>query len=104
MSKTVELSEPLGSIKTIVLREPRYSDLVDLQLPLTRVELANGASFLQETPSVLGQWIERLSDIDPTLLPQLCLRDVLAIRAAILGFFFAAVAPAPPADARNPIS
>lgn len=98
-AKTIELSEPLGSVETIVLREPRYSDLVDLQLPLTRVELANGASFLQETPSVLGAWIERLSDIDPNLLPQLCLRDTLKLRDAVLTFFIEAVTPVPIADA-----
>jgi hypothetical protein len=61
MSKTkvIELTEPIGAIKTIMLREPRCSDLTDLGMPATWVSLPGGGGFSQETPSVLGAWIER---------------------------------------------
>ncbi|MGB6177198.1 MAG: hypothetical protein WBF43_12880 [Methylocella sp.] len=102
-SKTIQLAEALGTVERIVLRAPRYADLADLGLPVTRVELAENASFLQETPSILASWIERLSDIDPKLLPQLCLRDTLALRGAVLGFFIEAVTQVPTADAVKPV-
>jgi hypothetical protein len=62
--KTVTLSAPIkwhrGVIKQIVLREPKYRDFMDLGLPTTWVSLADGGGgFSQETPSVLGAWIER---------------------------------------------
>jgi hypothetical protein len=102
-SKTIELTEPLkdhrGIIKKIVLREPQYSDFNDLGMPAQWVSLANGAGFLQETPAVLGQWIERLADVDPNCLPQLCLTDTLGLRSAVLGFFIEGAALPPTADA-----
>jgi hypothetical protein len=62
-TKTIELTEPIkdhrGMIKKIVFREPRYSDFIDLGMPTTWVSLADGGGFSQETPSVLGAWIER---------------------------------------------
>ena len=58
-TKTIELTEPIGKIKEITLREPRYADLIVLDMPATWVELPGGGGFLQETPSVLGAWIER---------------------------------------------
>jgi hypothetical protein len=102
-AKTVELTEPIrshrGVIKKIVLREPKYSDFIDLGMPTTWVSLADGGGFSQETPSVLGAWIERLADIDCNFLPQVCLRDTLALRGAVLGFFIEAVMPVPTAAA-----
>jgi Phage tail assembly chaperone proteins, E, or 41 or 14 len=96
--KTIELTEPIkshrGEIKEITLREPRYGDFVDLGTPTTWVSLPGGGGFSQETPSVLGAWIERLADIDPKFLPELCLQDTLELRSAVLGFF--EVPPAPP--------
>jgi len=90
-AKTIDLNEPLkdhrGVIKKIVLREPKYSDFIDLGMPTTWVSLSDGGGFSQETPSVLGAWIERLADIDPNFLGSLCLRDTLALRGAVLGFF-----------------
>jgi hypothetical protein len=100
-TRTIELSEPIrdhcGQIKTIVLREPRYSDFIDIGAPATWVSLGNGG-FSQETPAVLGQWIERLADIDPNLLPQLSLRDTLELRAAVFEFFYEAGQMHPAAD------
>jgi hypothetical protein len=93
-TKTVTLHEPIGAIKKIVLREPKLSDLVDLGMPATWVSLAGGGGFLQEMP-VLYQWIECLAaDIDPDYLGALCLRDALAVRGAVLAFFFDASVPA----------
>jgi hypothetical protein len=97
--KMIELSEPLGVIRTITLREPKYNDLIELDLPGAWVELPGGAGFFQVTPSVLAQWISRLSDIDTDFLGSLCLRDALALRSAVLGFFIEASAPVPAADA-----
>jgi Phage tail assembly chaperone proteins, E, or 41 or 14 len=100
-SKTINLSEPIkghhGMIKSVVLREPKYSDFIDLGMPTCWVSLSEGG-FSQETPSILGQWIERLADIDPNFLAQLCLRDTLALRGAVLSFFIEAALPLPTAD------
>jgi hypothetical protein len=87
-TRTIALSEPLGAIKKIVLREPRCADLSNLGMPAVWVSLPGGG-FLQEMP-VLYQWIERLADIDPDFLGALCLRDALAVRGAVLAFFFEA--------------
>jgi hypothetical protein len=101
-AKTIELSEPVkshrGLIKQIRLREPRYGDFMQIGMPTTWVSLADGGGFSQETPSILGAWIERLADVDPNFLPQVCLRDTLALRGAVLGFFIEAVMPVPTAD------
>jgi hypothetical protein len=100
-SKTISLTEPIrghqGMIKTIMLREPRYEDFIDLGMPTTWVSLSDGG-FSQETPSILGQWIERLADIDPNFLSRLCLRDTLALRGGVLSFFIEAMLPLPMED------
>jgi hypothetical protein len=104
MSKrTIDLIEPIkshrGMIKKIVLREPKYSDFIDLGMPATWVSLPNGGGFLQEEPAILGRWIERLCDVELTALELLPLRDVLAIRLAVVSFFTGAGPLPPTADA-----
>jgi hypothetical protein len=95
-TRTIELSEPIGAVTKITLREPRYADFVELGPPAQWVSLSNGAGFLQETPAILGQWIERLMlDVDPASLQDMSLRDTLAIRAAVFEFFYIAAAPPP---------
>lgn len=103
-TRTIELFEPIrdhcGQITKIVLREPRYSDFIDLGMPATWVSLPNGGGFLQEEPAVLGQWIERLCDVELTTLELLPLTDVLAIRLAVFSFFTGA-GPLPPTAAAD---
>jgi hypothetical protein len=81
-TKTIELSEPVkdhrSMIKKIVLREPQFSDFITLGMPSVWVSLADGGGFS---------------------LASLCLRDTLALRGAVLGFFIEAVMPAQTADA-----
>jgi hypothetical protein len=83
MPKTIELTQPIkgqhGPIKSISLREPKYGDFIDLGMPSVWVALADGG-FSQETPQILGQWIERLADCDPNFLSQLSLKDTLLLR------------------------
>jgi hypothetical protein len=98
-TKIVELSEPIGSLRVIVLREPRFSDFLMLGAPATWVQLPGGGGFLQDNPSVIAAFAERLSDIDPSVIPMLSLRDGLAIRALIIGFFIEAATPLEAADA-----
>lgn len=97
-SKTIYLTEPIkghgGMIASVTLREPKYADFIDLGMPTTWVSLSEGG-FSQETPSILGQWIERLADIDPNFLSQLRLRGTLALRGAVLSFFIEATLPLP---------
>lgn len=95
---TVNLTQPIKGhgrqeITKIVLREPKYGDFIDLGMPTTWVSLEKGG-FSSETPQLLGQWIERLADIDPNFLAQLSLRDTLALRGAVLNFFIEAAFPA----------
>lgn len=91
--KTIELSQPIKShrgelIKKIVLREPRYRDLMDLGMPSTWVAVPGGGGFEQESFTALEEWVNRLVDMDVNLLELLTLKDSLALRAAVRDFFF----------------
>jgi hypothetical protein len=84
----VDLTEPIrtdrGVITKISLREPRHDDFTDLGMPTRWMQMSPRAGYTQETSRGVGAWIERLADIDPKLLPQLCLRDTLMLRSLVL--------------------
>jgi hypothetical protein len=95
MSKTIALSQPIKgpggkSITAITLREPKYRDYMELDLPVIYVRLENGGGFQQETPSAMRVWVERLADCDPNLMEGLCLADTIALRDAVNDFFIEA--------------
>ncbi len=95
MSKTINLSQPINgpggkTINAITLREPKYRDYMELDLPVIYVRLENGGGFQQETPSAMRVWVERLSDCDPNFMEQICLADTIALRDAVNDFFIEA--------------
>lgn len=101
MPKTIQLSSPLAGpngvkITEITLRDPNFGDFVDLGFPVTYVAVKDGGGFEQETPSIVRDWIERLYDGDPNFLAFLNLRDTLALRDAVVGFFREAREPLAP--------
>ena len=78
-------------ITKIVLREPRYRDLMDLGVPSTWVAVPGGGGFEQESFTALEEWVNRLVvEMDVNFLELLSLKDALALRAAVRDFFFAA--------------
>lgn len=99
MPSKITLTEPIEGITEITLRPPTFADFVEIGAAATWVSLPNGAGFIQETPSVTGQWISRLSGLDLADLKPLSLRDTLALRDAVFGFF--AEAGAPPGEDQN---
>jgi hypothetical protein len=95
MSKTIALSQSIKGpggklIREIALREPKYRDYMELDLPVIYVRLENGGGFQQETPSAMRIWVERLADCDPNLMENLCLADTIALRDAVNDFFIEA--------------
>jgi hypothetical protein len=97
MAKIIELTTPIrdhrGLIRQIELREPRFVDFTDIGPPATWISL-QGGGFLQENPSALVRWIERLAGIDPLFIEAMSLHDGLVLRAAILALFQAEIPPA----------
>lgn len=89
--KTIKLSTPInwhrGQIKEIILREPKYRDYMKFGEPTTWVSVNEGGAFLQENVQTLARWIEELADCEVTALDQLSLKDTLALRGAVRGFF-----------------
>jgi hypothetical protein len=75
-------------ITKIVLREPRYRDLMDLGVPSTWVAVPGGGGFEQESFTALEEWVNRLVvEMDVNFLELLSLKDSLALRAAVRDFF-----------------
>ena len=71
-SKTIELSEPIGKISKIVLRDPTFADLVEIGLI----------------------WILKLADADAITLDALCPEDAAALREAAISLLLEASTPA----------
>jgi hypothetical protein len=70
--KKITLSVPIKGhrefISEIELREPKYADFIALGVPVTWVSLAEGGGFSSESAALIGEWIERLSNVEPALL------------------------------------
>lgn len=89
---TIKLSSPIKgmhgeSVSSVMMREPRYRDYMDLGSPVVWMQLPGGGGYEQETEGVTRAWIERLCDIDPNLLEQLSLADTLELRNQVMRFF-----------------
>lgn len=76
---------------TVALRDPRYSDYMELGPPLMWIAVGGaGGGYNEEIPEKMREWVERLADIDPNFLMTLSLRDTLALRDAVVRFFLLA--------------
>jgi hypothetical protein len=97
---TVNLLEPIEGpgpnrdqvtvqITQIVLREPRYRDIMLLGEPAAFARSDGGMIYQAEKDDVIAAYVERLlvEPKDPNLLNQVGLADTLKLRDTIFGFF-----------------
>lgn len=74
------------TIEEIVLRKPRYRDIMDHGDPTAYV-LVEGGAVPQTDMVTIEKYIVALSGIDPGLLEQIDYTDALALRDAVKSFF-----------------
>jgi hypothetical protein len=92
LTKSVPLQKPFpgaeGIVSTVIVREPSGSEYLQLGEPKTWVRAAGGMA-LVENDDVIRKYVERcIVKPDPLLaLNQLSLKDMRAVRDAVLGFF-----------------
>src|SRR5690348_7649189 len=79
-------------ISEIVLREPRYRDLMTLGEPAAYARSDGGLVYQAERDDVIAAYLDRLiiSPQDRGLLEQVSLADALQLKEAVFGFFQAA--------------
>lgn len=79
----------ITQIKEIVLREPKYRDIMLLGEPAAFARSEGGMIYQAEKDEVVRNYIERLmiSPKDVLLLEQVSLADALQLKEAIFGFF-----------------
>lgn len=96
----VDLLKPLtdhgGPVSSIIVREPKGRDFLELGMPTHAMRLPDGSIVGMEMDEVLKAYIERCADFNPALLGQMCLADSMALRDAVLSFFIAARAAISP--------
>jgi hypothetical protein len=95
MTVTLKLTKALvghrGPVTQLTFREPEYGDYMVLGEPQMLVRTENGSQFIQETMSVFDDYAQRLLvDEDIGLLSRLSLRDAIAVKETISGFFHSA--------------
>ncbi|WP_438275646.1 hypothetical protein [Nitrobacter sp.] len=97
MTIKVQLLEPIKGfegvqISELVLRAPKYMDVMTLGEPTTYARSEGGMIYQAEKDGVIQSYIERLV-VEPKhtdLLNQLSLADTLKLKDTINGFFGAA--------------
>lgn len=84
--------EPTAQINEIVLRAPKFNDVMLLGEPAAFARSEGGIIFQSEKDEVVAAYVRRLlvEPKDPQLLEQLGLPDTLQCREAIFDFFKAA--------------
>lgn len=93
---TVKLIEPIegheGQVKEVVLRAPKFTDIMLLGEPAAFARSEGGMIFQAEKDGVVADYIKRLlvEPKDTALLSQLGLADSLQLKEAIFDFFKAA--------------
>jgi hypothetical protein len=92
----VTLLEPIrghtGEIAEIVLRSPKYSDIMALGEPTTYARSEGGMIYTAERDGVVQSYIERqlVEPKDTGLLAQLSTADTLKVKDTVTGFFHTA--------------
>lgn len=93
---TITLTEPIegpaGRIDQIVLRAPKFPDVMQLGEPVAFARSEGNMIFQAEKDEVVEGYIKRLlvEPKDPQLLMQLGLTDTIKLKEAIFEFFRAA--------------
>lgn len=80
---------PETQIKQIVLREPRWPDVMRLGEPSAYAQSDGGMVYTAEKDDIVQAYVQRLlvEPKDPALLEQVSLADTLQIREAVFSFF-----------------
>lgn len=80
---------PTVQITQVVLRSPKFPDIMSLGEPAAFARSEGGMVFQAEKDEVVGEYIRRLlvEPKDPQLLNQLGLADSLQLKDAIFDFF-----------------
>jgi hypothetical protein len=93
---TIKLKTPIqgheSPVSEIVLREPKYSDVMALGEPAAFARSEGGMIYQAEKDGIIQSYIERLivEPKDTGLLAQLSLTDTLQLKEAVFGFFHTA--------------
>lgn len=84
--------QPTVTIEKIVLREPRYADVMLLGDPVAFGKSEGGIMFTSDKDEVIEAYIRRLmiEPKDSALLNQCSLADTIQLREAVFDFFKAA--------------
>lgn len=92
MTDPVSGENRITQIREIVLREPKYRDIMLLGEPAAFARSDGGMVYQAEKDDVVQAYIERLmiSPQDIALLQQVSLADALQLKEAVFGFFQAA--------------
>lgn len=80
---------PSGQIHEIVLREPKFRDIMLLGEPAAFARSDGGMIYQAEKDDVIAAYIDRLlvEPKDPALLNQLGVTDTMQLKDAVFGFF-----------------
>jgi hypothetical protein len=93
MTKTIKLLTPIDGgdkqITEIVLREPKFADVMALGEPAAYARSEGGLLYTAEKDGVIDGYIKRLmkEPSNPDFLLQLSLADALQLKEAIFDFF-----------------
>jgi hypothetical protein len=84
--------QPTVTISQIVMREPRYPDIMALGEPRAYGRSEGGVMFTSEKEDIVEAYIRRLviEPKDPALLNQLGLADTIQLKDMLFDFFEAA--------------
>lgn len=79
----------ITEIREIILREPKYRDIMQLGEPSAFARSEGGMIYQAEKEDVVQSYIEKLmeSPKDRALLEQVSLADAIQLKEAIFGFF-----------------
>jgi hypothetical protein len=94
--KTITLQEPIegpsGQITQVVLREPKWPDVMELGEPAAYARSDGGMVYSADKDDVIHAYVQRLmvEPQDRLLLIQVGLADTLQLREAVFSFFQAA--------------
>lgn len=88
----IALSEPVtghgGQVTKVVLRHPRAGDFFALGEPIAYAKKGDGTLFAVENIEVLKAYVDRLLvEPDGLIFEQVSLKDAVAVKEAVLGFF-----------------
>jgi hypothetical protein len=96
VSVTIKLTTPIegpdGPISEVVMREPKFAEVMLLGEPVAFARSDGGMVYQADNDDVIRGYIERLVEkpADRALLNQCSLTDTLKLREAVFGFFRAA--------------